>query len=130
MNTSALLHGTPLTLPASVLRPVVGTLLEHGHMRQGYLGVGSQPVRLPDALAAEIGQSTGVLLVGVEPDSPAAAAGLLLGDTIVALDGAPVRTLDDLLALLSGDRVGRAVPVRIVRGGQLQEVTVTIGERA
>jgi S1-C subfamily serine protease len=130
MNTSALMHGTPLTLPASVLRPVVGTLLEHGHMRQGYLGVGSQPVRLPDALAAEIGQSTGVLLVGVEPDSPAAAAGLLLGDTIVALDGAPVRTLDDLLALLSGDRVGRAVPVRIVRGGQLQEVTVTIGERA
>ncbi len=130
MNTSALMRGTPLTLPVNVLQRVVSALLENGHMRQGYLGVSSQPVRLPDTLAAEIGQSTGVLLVGVEPDSPAAAAGLMLGDTIVALDGEPVHTLDDLLALLSGDRVGKAVPVRIVRGGQVQEVTVTIGERA
>lgn len=130
MNTSGLLRGAPLTLPAATLRRVVGTLVEHGHMRQGYLGVSGQPVRLPEALAEEIGQNTGVLLVDVEPVSPAAQAGLLLGDTIVAVDGEPVRTLDDLLALLSGDRVGKTVPVRVVRGGQVQEFTATVGERA
>ncbi len=98
-------------------------------MRRGYLGVGAQPVRLPAALGEQLGQETGLLLVSVEPEGPADAAGLLLGDTIVALDGQPVRHMDELLALLGGDRVGASLPIRIVRGGQVQELTVTIGER-
>lgn len=129
LNTSALLRGVSLTLPASTVRGVVEALLAHGRIRRGYLGVGSQMVRLPEALQNELGQETGVLLVSVEPDSPAGRGGLLLGDTIVGLDGQPVRQLDDLLGLLSGERVGRSVPVRIVRGGQVQEIGVTIGER-
>lgn len=129
VNTSALLRGVSLTLPTPTVRRVVGTLLAHGRMRRGYLGVGAQPVRLPAALGQQLGQETGLLLVSVEPDSPAERAGLLLGDTIVALDGQAVRHLDDLLALLSSDRIGRSVPVRIVRGGQMQELTVVIGER-
>jgi S1-C subfamily serine protease len=68
-------------------------------------------------------------LVAVEPGSPAEAGGLLLGDTIVALDGAPVRQHDDLLGMLSGDRVGKEVPVKVLRGGQLQEIKVNVGER-
>jgi len=129
LNSSALARGLSLTLPAPTLRRVVSTLLEHGHMRQGYLGVGAQPARLPDALAEELGQETGLLLVSVEPDSPAGRAGLLMGDTILALDGEPVRGLEELLGLLSADRVGQTVPVRIWRGGTLHSVDVTIGER-
>jgi len=129
LNTSALLRGVSLTLPASTVRGVVEALLAHGRIRRGYLGVGSQMVRLPETLQNELGQETGVLLVSVEPDSPAGQAGLLLGDTLVGMDGQPVRQLDDLLGLLSGERVGRTVPARIVRGGQLQEISVTIGER-
>lgn len=129
LNTSALLRGISLTVPTSTLRKVVETLLAHGRVRRGYLGVGSQPVRLPAALARELGQETGLLLVSVEPDSPAEQSGLFLGDIIVVLGGQPIRHVDDLLASLSGDRVGVSAPVRIVRGGKVQELKVVIGER-
>jgi len=129
LNTSALLRGISLTVPALTLQQVVQTLLAHGRMRRGYLGVGTQPVHLPAALAQQLGQETGLLIMSVNPSSPAEKAGLLLGDTIVGLDRHPVRHIDDLLALLSGDRVGVDVPVRLVRGGQTQELAVTIGER-
>jgi serine protease Do len=66
----------------------------------------------------------------VEPGSPGEQGGLLLGDTIVALAGSPVQQHDDLLALLSTDRVGATVPVRIIRGGQVQDLNVVIGERS
>lgn len=129
VNTSALLRGVSLALPVATVRGVVETLLAHGRVRRGYLGVGIQPVRLPSGLAQEVGQETGLLLVQVRPESPGEQAGLLLGDTIVTLDGQPVPHHDALLALLSGSRVGTIVPVRIVRAGQVQDLSVTIGER-
>ncbi len=129
LNTSGLLRGISLAVPVPTMRRVIDTLLTHGRVRRGYLGVGAQPVRLPVAVAQQASQETGLLLVSVNPGSPADKAGLLLGDTIILLDGQPVRHMDDLLALLSGDRVGAAVPVRIVRGGQAVELTVVIGER-
>ena len=129
LNTSALLRGVSIAVPAPTIQHVVETVLAHGRVRRGYLGVGAQPVRLPDTLAAQVGQETGLLLVTVEPDSPAEHGGLLLGDTIVGLDGERVEHMDDLLALLSDDRVGTAVPVQIVRGGVVQTAEVTIGER-
>jgi serine protease DegQ len=117
-------------VPATTLRRVVETLLVHGRVRRGYLGVGAQPVRLPAALTQQLGQETGLLLVSVEPGGPAEQGGLLLGDTIVAMAGQPVVAMDDLLDGLSGERVGVAVPVRVVRGGQVQELTVVVGERS
>ena len=129
VNTSALLRGITITVPASTVRWVVDTLLAEGRIRRGYLGVGAQPVRLPSALSSQIGQETGLLLVSIESSSPAEKDGLLMGDSIIALDGQPVRDLDDLLALLSGERIGKSVPVRILRGGQVQELKVVVGER-
>jgi S1-C subfamily serine protease len=129
VNSSALVRGTSVALPTTTVRRVVEDLLAHGQVRRGYLGVGTQPARLPGGLAEQLGQKTGLLLVSVESGSPADGAGLFMGDTIVALDNQPVRHHDDLLALLGGDRVGSSVPVRIIRGGQVQEVHVTIGER-
>jgi S1-C subfamily serine protease len=129
LNTSALLRGVSLAIPVVTLRQVVETLLAHGRVRRGYLGVSTQPVRLPPALAQQLGQETALLLVALEPGSPAEQSGLLLGDIIVQLAGSAVRHHDDLLALLSGDRVGKATPVQIVRGGQVQQIQVTIGER-
>ncbi|MEW5959238.1 MAG: trypsin-like peptidase domain-containing protein [Chloroflexota bacterium] len=129
LNTSALLRGVSLTVPAPTLRRVVEALLQHGRVRRGYLGVSTQSVRLPAGLAQQLGQETGLLLVAVEPDSPADKGGLLLGDTIVALENFPIQQHDDLLTLLSADRVGASVSIRIVRGGQVQDVNVVIGER-
>ena len=79
LNTSALLRGVSLTVPAATLRRVVETLLTHGRIRRGYLGVSTQPVRLPDALAQQLGQETGLLLASVEPGSPADRGGAAAG---------------------------------------------------
>jgi S1-C subfamily serine protease len=127
--SSGLVRGLSLAVPAASLKGIVETLLAHGRVRRGYLGVGAQPARLPDGLAAQLGQETGLLLGSVEPGSPADRGGLFMGDAIVALGGQAVKQVDDLLALLSGDRVGKDVPVRIVRGGQVLDVLVKIGEQ-
>ena len=74
-------------------------------------------------------QTVGLLLVGVEDDSPAAKAGLLVGDILIGLDGEPITDPDQLLAHLVGEIVGKPTPVEILRGGQRQTIPVTIGER-
>lgn len=129
MNTSGFRHGASLAVATAAIDNIVDTLLSHGKMKQGYLGVGAQPVRLPADTAAELEQETGLLIASIEENSPAAQGGLLLGDIIVQLDGHPTPDLDTLLGLLTSNRIGQAVPVNIVRGGQMTEISVTIGER-
>ncbi len=129
LNTSALLRGVTLTVPSPTVRRTVEQLLAQGRIRRGYLGVGMQPVALPADLAGRLGQEGGLLLVSVEPDSPANRAGLTLGDTLLAAEGQSVRHLEDLLRLLSAERIGQELSLRILRGGQVLQITVTVGER-
>ena len=129
MNTSALLRGVNVSVPVPTIRAVVETLLAHGRIRRGYLGVGFQVVRLPEGIEPQPGQETGLLVASVEKGSAAHQGGMLLGDTIVALNDKPVRHPDDLMALLDGDSVGSQASIQVVRGGQLQKLAVTIGER-
>lgn len=130
LNSSALLRAVSVAVPVPTVHRVVETLLAHGRVRRGYLGISTQPVRLPPDVAAKVGRQAGLLLLHVEPGSPAGQGGLFLGDTLVSFDGQPVGRHDDLIALLGGDRIGAVVPVRVVRAGQVHEVTVTVGERA
>lgn len=129
LNTSALLRGVSLTVPAATLERVVDALVTHGRLQRGFLGVSTQPVRLPEAVKQVLDQETGLLIVSVEPGSPADEGGLVMGDAIVGLDDETIRHHDDLLALLSGDRVGQKVPMQIVRGGEVRSINVKIGER-
>jgi S1-C subfamily serine protease len=129
LNTTALLRSVTLTIPLPAMRRVVNMLLTHGRVRRGYLGVHTQAVRLPAAMAEQLGQETGLLISTVEPNSPAERAGVLLGDTLVTVDAVPMRQQDDLLALLGPERLGSTVPMHVLRGGQIQEVPITIGER-
>jgi len=108
---------------------VADALAAHGRVKRGYLGVGAQTVRLPKAVAEQVGQATGLLLGSVEADSPAERSGLFMGDTLLSLDGQRTTHLDELLAILSGDRVGKAVAASVLRGGQVTEVSVTVGEQ-
>ena len=128
INSSALMRGVSMTVPAATVKKAVETILAHGRMPRGYLGVGIQPVRLPDALQPQLSQETGLMLMSVEANSPAAQGGLLQGDVLVTLDGQAVRHVDELQTLLSSDRAGKPIPVRIVRGGQVHDLTVTIGQ--
>lgn len=129
LNTSALARGVSVAAPTMTLARVADTLLAHGRIRRGYLGVSTQRVHLPEALRGPVGQKRGLLVVSVETDSPAEKGGLTLGDTIVAVADIAVQNHDDLLAALSGDKIGTAVPLTILRGGQAQTVDVVVGER-
>jgi S1-C subfamily serine protease len=104
-------------------------VLEHGRPRVGFLGVSGQAVRLPDRQRGDAKKERGLLVIAVTPDGPADAAGILIGDVILELDSQPIASADDLLALLTGMRVGRELPLQVLRGGALRDLKVTIGER-
>jgi S1-C subfamily serine protease len=131
MNTSGR-RGAALTIPAETVDRVVEQLITKGRIVRGYLGVGMQPVRLPQYLVAMLGLANayGVTLVNIEPNSPADSAGMLWGDVLVTLDGIGVGDPGDVRGILNRDRIGRTIPAQLVRGGNLVEVSVTIGERA
>jgi S1-C subfamily serine protease len=122
-------RGAAFAIPADLAWRTAGTLSERGSVKRGYLGILSQPVRLPDGQNLGLTQRGGLLVVGVEDGSPAGRGGLIVGDILATLDDQPVEDTDDLLVLLAGDRVGRPVPVRLVRGGELAEIEITVGER-
>jgi S1-C subfamily serine protease len=127
--TSARIRGLAVVVPATIAWKSAAHVLEHGRPRVGFLGVSGQRVRLDDRQQGDAGVDRGLLVVGVTRSSPADSAGVLIGDVIVALDGHAIASADDLLALLSADRIGRQVPVRVLRGGAVRTLTVTIGER-
>ncbi|MGI8553572.1 MAG: S1C family serine protease [Dehalococcoidia bacterium] len=131
INTSHLSRGSGIAIPMETAQRVAEALLSHGKIRRGYLGISSQPVNLPaNATSQAGGQASGLLILRVEPDGPAEKAGLILGDILVSLAGEPVKDVDDLQRLLSGERVGQATPVKVLRGGEPREISVTIGERS
>lgn len=128
LNTSGWGHrrrGMPLTIPYETIERVATTLAEKGRIPRGYIGVVMQPVQLPESA----GQPSGLLVVGVEEDSPAADAGLMIGDTLLSLGDTQLSDPHDLHELLSPDQIGQSLMVRILRAGQMQEVSVTVGER-
>ena len=128
--TAGIFRGQGLGIPSAAVQQSVEALEQHGTVKRGYLGVTSQPVRLPARQRAGGSFEHGLLVLGVAPDSPADAAGLLVGDVLVGFDGHDVDDPETLLSLLTADRVGRQVPLALVRGGAPQQVTVAVGERA
>lgn len=130
LNSGGLLRRSSLTVDAQTLRRVVSALLAHGGVRRGFLGVGTYPVRLPREVEAAQKQTAGLLLLSVQPDSPAAKAGLLLGDVLLAFDGQPLSSPGELLPFLEEERIGKAAQIRVLRAGELRDVSVTPRARA
>lgn len=129
VNTSRLMRRTPMTIPAPTLRRVVETLVQHGRIRRGYLGIGGHPIRLPETISQEVGQRRGLIIISIEPGSPADRGGLFVGDIIVAIDQAPIRHPGEVSARLDEKSIGKPLAVRVVRAGKTAEVTLTAGER-
>jgi S1-C subfamily serine protease len=130
MNTSGP-RNMALTIPASTVNRVVNQLLSKGRIARGYLGLGMQPVRLPDTLksALSLASNGGVIVINVEPNGPADKAGVLIGDVLVAIDGNPVSDTENVQGMLGTETVGKSLKVQLIRGGAPLEVILTVGER-
>jgi S1-C subfamily serine protease len=131
INTSGLSRSLTLAIPTSTVNRVAETLQSRGHISRGYLGLAMQPVRLPETLRSQlsVGNETGLIVVHVEPNGPAEQGGAFVGDILVSIDGTSVGDTEDIQPLLDADRVGQQLRISMIRGGQLQELAVTVGER-
>src|SRR5215471_2026780 len=127
--TAAKIRGLGVVIPAGIAWKTAATLLEHGSVKRGYLGIAAQGVRLPDDQRPVPDRTTALLAIGVTSGSPAAKSGVLVGDMILEFDGRPVDAPEELLDLLVG-RAGQTVTLRIIRGGKPQDVAVAVGERS
>jgi serine protease DegQ len=128
INTSALLRGASIAIPHATIARSVATLLEHGRIPQGYLGVSSYPVELPEDAA--VGDGRGLLVVSVETDSPAEKGGIIIGDIIVSVGGSRMRGAATLRNALAPETIGREIPIEVLRGGVPTTVSVTVGARS
>ena len=131
MATPGLLRHSAVALPVKTIQRVADELLKEGRIRHGYLGVGLQPVRIPANLRSRISVAaeSGLILLSVEPDSPAEGARLQVGDILISLNGKAVTDIEDLQMALRGDVVGQTVTALVIRGGEPIEVSITIAER-
>ncbi|HEV2654119.1 MAG TPA: trypsin-like peptidase domain-containing protein [Ktedonobacteraceae bacterium] len=127
--TTGLVNGVALAIPMDIAKGIADTLAKQGYIKRGYLGISSQLVELPVSQRAGRDQEHGLLIVKVDESSPAQQGGVLVGDIVVALDGHSINDSEELQLLLVGDRVGRAVPIEVMRGNSLQTLSVTIGQR-
>ena len=120
-----------IAVPASAINKIADTLLKKGRIPRGYLGVGLQPVRLPDALREKLQwkEKTAAIVLEVHSDGPADKAGIVIGDILVSLGGQPVTSLEDVQYHLAGDAIGKPLPLKFVRGGTIQEGSIVVGER-
>lgn len=124
LNTSALVRGVSVAVPATTIARTVTTLLAHGRVPRPFLGVGIQPVRLSAAVQAQAGQETGLMVMSVEAQSPADQGGVKQGDIIVAFGGKAVRHVDDLQAALASVTIDQPAPLKVVRSDEVRELTV------
>lgn len=129
VTTAARIRGLGVVIPASIAWKTAATVLEHGGVKRGYIGIAAHPVTLPGEPRTGSDGKGAVLVTAVAGGSPAARAGVIVGDVILELDGHRLASPEDLLDLLHGDRVGRPVTLRILRGGAPIDVAVTVEER-
>jgi S1-C subfamily serine protease len=129
--TSALSRIAGLAIPASSVNRTVDVLLEKGRVPRGYLGIGSQPVGIPEAQrsAVSLSNKSGIMVVKVEPGGPAEKAGLLLGDILLSLENVTLEHIEDLQNFSDSGVIGKPVKAKVIRAGALRDVSITIGER-
>ena len=108
---------------------IADTLLKHGTIKRGFLGISNQLVELPATQRGGRTQEHGLLIVNVEGNSPAQRGGIMLGDILLTLDGHVIHDSEDLHVVLTGERVGKTIPVEVIRGNTLHTLSVTVGER-
>jgi S1-C subfamily serine protease len=120
-----------LTIPASTIAQVVKQLQEKGRITRGYLGIGMQRILVPQALQSQLSipNQWGLMLVSLDPQQAAEQAGMMLGDILITLNNQPIQDSQELQAILDPQSIGQKLTVGAIRGGELREFKVTVGER-
>jgi len=128
MNSWVFGRGDGRAIAMDVAERVVESLRTDGRIKRAYLGVGTQQVQLPESVRSKVSQESGLLVISVDPKSGAERAGIMQGDTLLAIDGAGTATLEDLYRKIRTLKVGGTTRVKIVRGGEVKELTLTVAE--
>ncbi len=130
--TSALSRAAGVAIPAATIERVADQLLTTGRIARGYLGVGLQPVRLPEHLISKLklGVPAGLIVLVAEAGGPAEKAGVLVGDVLLSVEGQGIEDMRDLQAVLGSDSVGKSLKAVLVRGGEIVELSIVVGERS
>jgi S1-C subfamily serine protease len=118
-----------LVIPAATIARVLPALLADGHVARGWLGVGLQPVAVPESLRAAAGCESGMMVVSLADGAPAEQAGVLPGDIVLDVDGTPARRARALAAVLGPERIGQPASLRLLRAGELRTLSVVITAR-
>jgi S1-C subfamily serine protease len=131
INSPALARQAVITIPTQTIDPIVGSVLERGHVPRPYLGIAMQAVPIPEPAGpmfpAEAEQA--LLMMHVEPKTPAALAGVMVGDLIVSANGDPADNVREFLHWLSGLRIGDSISLVVIRGGVKVDLTVSVADR-
>lgn len=120
---------TVLVIPTTTVEGVLEPLLSKGRVERGWLGVALQPVLVPEGIQAEAGQSHGLMVMGVAKDGPAAQAGVLTGDILVAIGGESVSRPALVAQRLGPEAVGQVIELRLLRAGKVLTLTATVTAR-
>jgi S1-C subfamily serine protease len=120
---------TVLVIPTTTVEGVLEPLLSKGRVERGWLGVALQPVLVPEGIQAEAGQSHGLMVMGVTKDGPAAQAGVLTGDILVAIGGESVSRPALVAQRLGPEAVGQVIELRLLRAGKVLTLTATVTAR-
>jgi S1-C subfamily serine protease len=126
LNTAGVLRGAPLALAPVTVKRVVEALLAGGRVRRGYLGIGTQTIAI---VPPREGQTVALIVLSVQPDSPAAKAGLFVGDVLLRAGEEPLTGPAALFPALDEDSVGRPLKLRVLRAGEARTLDVVVGER-
>jgi S1-C subfamily serine protease len=128
MSTSGPRRRT-IVIPTSTLNRVIEPLLTEGRIPRGWLGVGLQPVMIPDSFRQSAGRDSGLMVVSLATGAPAETAGILPGDIVLDIGGVPTGRPRALAAAMGPDRIGQTVALTLLRAGALHSVSVTIAAR-
>jgi len=129
VTTAASIRGFGVVIPAGLAWSTAAEVLRRGTLKRGYLGIAAQPARVSERQKGAAGVDRALLVVDVKPGTPADEAGLLVGDLLLSVDGRALSSPDELFDLLVGDRVGKSVGARVLRGGIVTDLAVTAAER-
>lgn len=122
-------RGRVLVIPSATIERILPALLEDGRIARGWLGVGLQPVAVPDALHEQAGETTGAMVMSIAAGGPAAKAGIVAGDIVLSVNGKSARSLRRLVGELASAGIGRPAELRVIRGGTVLSLQATIEAR-